>query len=184
VTFSNAYRPPPSLILLTGIGFAVPGDSVKDSTDKIIELDKQKRLRSAKRKGRGWLGISVATSALEESLRNRLLKDNKSSGNKVVGTFITAIAPKSPFMLQQQQEEEEAERDLPPLVPVATTNFTNGTVEIGDRIVSVGGNPIENANAFLQEMKGRVEGENLSLTLEREGGDRRVVYVTLGQIPL
>ncbi|KAL7454816.1 hypothetical protein ACHAWC_006427, partial [Mediolabrus comicus] len=71
-----------------GIGFAVPGDSVKESTDKIIELDKQKRLRSAKRKGRGWLGVSVATSALEESLRNRLLKDNKSSGNKVVGTFI------------------------------------------------------------------------------------------------
>ena len=122
---------------------------------------------------------------MEESLRNRLLKDNKSSDNKVVGTFITAIAPKSPFMLQQQQEEEEAGRDpSPPVVPVATTKFTNGNVEIGDRIVSVGGNPIENANAFLQEMKGRVEGENLSLTLEGEGGDRRVVYVTLGQIPL
>ena len=176
---------PSSLVLLQGIGFAVPGDSVKESTDKIIELDKQRRLRSAKRKGRGWLGVSVATSALEESLRNRLLKDNKSSDNKVVGTFITAIAPKSPFMLQQQQEEEEAGRDpSPPVVPVATTNFTNGNVEIGDRIVSVGGNPIENATAFLQEMKGRVEGENLSLTLEGEGGDRRVVYVTLGQIPL
>lgn len=168
--------------LHTGIGFAVPGDSVKESTDKIIELDKQRRLRSAKRKGRGWLGVSVATSALEESLRNRLLKDNKSSDNKVVGTFITAISPKSPFLLQQQGEA--GGRDPPPPVPVATTNFTNGNVEIGDRIVSVGGNSIENADAFLQEMKGRVEGENLSLTLEGEGGDRRVVYVTLDQIPL
>ena len=121
---------------------------------------------------------------MEESLRNRLLKDNKSSDNKVVGTFITAIAPKSPFMLQQQQEEEAGRGPPPPVVQVATTNFTNGNVEMGDRIVSVGGNLIENADAFLQEMKGRVEGENLTLTLEGEGGDRRVVYVTLGQIPL
>ena len=43
---------------------------------------------------------------------------------------------------------------------------------------------VENAYAFVKEMKARVEGENLSLTLEDEGGERRVVYVTLGQIPL
>ncbi|KAK1735843.1 serine protease, Do/DeqQ family [Skeletonema marinoi] len=155
----------------SGIGFAVPGDSVKESADKIIELDKQRRLRNAKRKGRGWLGAAVATSSLEESLRKRLissLKQNKNS-DEVVGAFITSIDTKSPLMSQEG---------------VSTTSITNGNVQIGDRIVSVGGNAIENAEAFVTEMKGRVEGENLSLTIENVSGERRVVYVTLGQIPL
>lgn len=52
-----------------GIGFAVPGDNVKESTDLIVELDKERQLRLIKRKGRGWLGVEVATSYLEESLR-------------------------------------------------------------------------------------------------------------------
>mmetsp|Transcript_17612 Transcript_17612/g.26191 ORF Transcript_17612/g.26191 Transcript_17612/m.26191 type:complete len:509 (+) Transcript_17612:86-1612(+) len=156
----------------SGIGFAVPGDSVKESADKIIELDKQRRLRNAKRKGRGWLGAAVATSSLEESLQKRLLssslEQNKNS-DEVVGAFITSIDTKSPLMSQEG---------------VSTTSITNGNVQIGDRIVSVGGSEIENAEAFVTEMKGRVEGENLSLTIENVGGERRVVYVTLGQIPL
>ncbi len=156
----------------SGIGFAVPGDSVKESADKIIELDKQRRLRNAKRKGRGWLGAAVATSSLEQSLRKRLLsaslEQNKNSGQEV-GAFITSIDTKSPLMSQEG---------------VSTTSITNGNVEIGDRIVSVGGNAIENAESFVTDMKGRVEGENLSLAIENVGGERRVVYVTLGQIPL
>ena len=156
----------------SGIGFAVPGDCVKESAEQIIELDKQRRLRNAKRKGRGWLGAAVATSSLEDSLRKRLLsasfEENKSSG-KEVGAFITSIDTKSPLLSQEG---------------VSTTSITNGNVEIGDRIVSVGGNTIENAEAFVREMKGRVEGENLSLTIEDVGGERRVVYVTLGQVPL
>lgn len=156
-----------------GIGFAVPGDSVKESADKIIELDKQRRLRNAKRKGRGWLGAAVATSSLEKSLRKRLLslipskQDTNSDG--VMGAFITSIDPNSPLMSQDG---------------VSSTSIANGNVEIGDRIVSVGGNAIDNAEAFVNEMKGRVEGENISLTIENVGGERRVVYVTLGQIPL
>ena len=156
----------------SGIGFAVPGDAVKESSDKIIELDKQRRLRNAKRKGRGWLGAAVATSSLENSLRKRLLfesaEQNKTS-NQEVGAFITSIDKKSPLLSQEG---------------VSTTSITNGNVEIGDRIVSVGGNTIEDAEAFVREMKGRVEGENLSLTIENVCGERRVVYITLGQIPL
>lgn len=158
-----------------GIGFAVPGDSVREGADEIIELDKQRRLRSAKRKGRGWLGVVVATSSLEESLRKRLLslshsKQNKNVDKMAVGVFLTSIDPKSPLSTTTPA--------------VSITTITNGNVEIGDRIVSVGGNTIENADAFVKEMKGRVEGENLSLTIENEEGERRVVYVTLDQIPL
>ncbi len=156
----------------SGIGFAVPGDDVRESADKIIELDKQRRLRNAKRKGRGWLGAAVATSSLEKSLRKRLLSEsavqNKTSDQEV-GAFITSIDKKSPLLSQEG---------------VSTTSITNGNVEIGDRIVSVGGNTIEDAEAFVREMKGRVEGENLSLTIENLDGERRVVYITLGQIPL
>ena len=158
-----------------GIGFAVPGDSVREGADEIIELDKQRRLRSAKRKGRGWLGAVVATSSLEESLRKRLLslshsKQNKNVDKMAAGVFLTSIDPKSPLSTTTPA--------------VSITTITNGNVEIGDRIVSVGGNTIENADAFVKEMKGRVEGENLSLTIENEEGERRVVYVTLDQIPL
>ena len=156
----------------SGIGFAVPGDSVKESADEIIELDKQRRLRNAKRKGRGWLGAAVATSSLEKSLRKRLLSEsavqNKTSDQEV-GAFITSIDKKSPLLAQEG---------------ISTTSITNGNVEIGDRIVSVGGNTIEDAEAFVREMKGRVEGENLSLTIENVCGERRVMYITLGQIPL
>ncbi len=161
-----------------GIGFAVPGDSVKESADKIIELDKQRRLRNAKRKGRGWIGAAVATSSLEESLRKRLVsllppsRQNNKNSDGVVGAFITSIDTKSPLMMLQEGGV------------VSSTSITNGNVNIGDRIVSVGGNAIDNADAFVKEMKGRVEGENLSLTIENVGGERRVVYVTLGQIPL
>ena len=152
----------------SGIGFAVPGDSVKKDTDKIIEHDKQMRLRKAKRKGRGWLGAAVATSSLEESLRNRLRLSSKNRDG-VVGAFITSIDNKSPLKSQDE---------------VSITSITNGNIEIGERIVSVGGNTIDSADEFVKEMKGRVEGENLTLTLENIEGERRVVYVTLGQIPL
>jgi len=143
-----------------GIGFAVPSDSVKDATDRIIDLDKERQLQSTNRKGRGWLGIDVALSNLEESLKKRL-----SNTDSDAGAFVTAINAKSPLLNQQ--------------------DISNGSIlRVGERIVNVGGTSIANGNEFVIEMKKRVEGEQLSLTVENNKNEKRVVYVTLGRIPL
>lgn len=151
-----------------GIGFAVPGDNVKEATDKIVELDKERQLQKAKRKGRGWLGINVATSSLEESLRKRL------SGNEKDGAFVTSIAPNSPLLQKDDSRGNTLE----------ITTITNGNIRLGDRIVNVGGTSIVNGDEFVKEMKQRVDGEQLSLTLADRNGDKRVIYVTLKSVPL
>ena len=47
-----------------GKGFAVPGDNVKESTDLIVELDKERQLQFIQRKGSG---VEVASNSLEDS---------------------------------------------------------------------------------------------------------------------
>ena len=149
-----------------GIGFAVPGDKVKESAGSIVELDKERQLRNAKRKGRGYLGVDVATSSLEESLRQRLVGRSAGAGADKggVGVFVTSIAADSPLLQNS----------------IDTASVTQGNV----RIINVGGNSIKNGTEFISEMKKRVEGEQLSLTVENVQGERRVLYVTLGRIPL
>jgi len=158
-----------------GIGFAVPGDNVKESTDSIIDLDKERRLRNTNRKGRGWLGADVATGALEESFRRRLsVSSTMNYEEDEVGAFLTALSVSSPLLEKQDGHKKNIE----------TTYFANGNIRLGDRVVNVGGNPVANGIEFVSEMKRRVEGEQLSLTVQNMNGEKRVEYVTLGRIPL
>ena len=69
---------------------------------------------------------------------------------------------------------------LPPLL----NQQDIGILVVGERIVNVGGTSIANGNEFVIEMKTRVEGEQLSLTVANNKGKKRIVYVTLGRIPL
>lgn len=165
-----------------GIGFAVPSNDVKDSTDSIIEIDKERQLQSTNRKGRGWLGVEVAVSSLEDSLKQRLSARNANSADEErnVGAFVTAINANSPLL---QQGENEADSTIT-TSKVDTTSVKNGNIHVGERIVNVGGTSIANGREFVVEMKQRVEGENLSLTVENKDGEKKVVYVTLGRIPL
>ena len=160
-----------------GIGFAVPGDNVKENTDLIVELDKERQLRLIKRKGRGWLGVEVATSSFEESLRKRLAGNSPSNANGIgAGAFVTAVAVNSPLIDNQDGTQVTG--------VINAASFVNGSVEIGDRIIKVGGSDIANGKEFANEMKKRVDGEQITLTVENVEGDRRVVYVALGRIPL
>jgi len=143
-----------------GIGFAVPSDSVKEATDRIIDLDKERQLQSTNRKGRGWLGIDVALSNLEESLKKRLYSDDIDSD--ACGAFVTAINAKSPLLNQQ--------------------DILKNSIHVGERIVNVGGTSVANGNEFVIEMKKRVEGEQLSMTVANNKDEKRVVYVTLGSL--
>jgi len=156
-----------------GIGFAVPSDNVKVCSDRIVELDKERQLRKMQRKGRGWLGIEVATSSLEISLRERLPGYLRSKADETFpGAFITAIVPDSPIV----NNEDDCK--------VSTTSITSGSIRLGDRIINVGGCNIADGQGFVNEMKRRVEGEQLSLTIETVDGEKKIVYVTLGRFPL
>jgi len=157
-----------------GIGFAVPGDKVQEKTDGIVELDKERQLRKANRKGRGWLGVDVATSpSLEASFKKRLSASTTNAAVDGVGAFLTSIAPASPLLQNQQSDGT-----------IDTTSNVNGSIQLGDRIVNVGGNSIADGRAFVRDMKKRVEGEQLSLTIENANGTKRFVYVKLDKLPL
>lgn len=159
-----------------GIGFAVPSDNVKDCSDRIVELDKERQLRQLQRKGRGWLGIEVATSSsLESSLRLLLpgsLRRNNTN-ETIPGAFVTAIIPDSPIAKSMDGGST-----------ISITSTTSGSIHLGDRIINVGGCNIANGQEFVSEMKRRVEGERLTLTTENAEGEKKMVYVTLGKFPL
>ena len=56
-----------------------------------------------------------------------------------------------------------------------------GGAILGDRLVAINGDRVRDRNGLTTDMRGRVEGERLSLTVRNAGGDTRVVYVTLGR---
>ena len=149
-----------------GIGFAVPGDAVRENTEGIIEMDKDRSNYSMNRKGRGWLGVDVALGSLETILQKQVnVKDVDSS----IGAFITSISSASPL--------------TKPESTIRITTMSNGITKLGERIINLGGNDITNGFDLVKELKGRVEGEQISMTVVSKDGDRRVVYVTLGKVP-
>ena len=165
-----------------GIGFAVPGDKVREVTEAIVEFDKDRKSVSVgsgsnsgkKKKGRGWLGVEVAMGSLESSLRKRLItQSTEESRVSPIGAFLTSIAADSPLARQQI--------DITTSTTVRPTRITtNGNVQLGDRVIDVGGNLIEDGAAFVKDITGRVEGDQLTLTVENPEGERSVVYVSLG----
>jgi len=152
-----------------GIGFAVPGDNVKESTDRIVKLDKERQLRLTTRKGRGWIGVDVAMNYLEDSFCKHLVNVDETG----LGAFITAIDVNSPLLHTQDTNDV-----------IKITSVVNGSVVIGDRIIKVGGTDIANGKDFANEMKNRGEGEQITLTVVNEDNDARIIYIKLGRIPL
>jgi S1-C subfamily serine protease len=60
----------------------------------------------------------------------------------------------------------------------------SGRIQYGDSIVAVGGNLVTNYDELWKQLKGRVPGEKLTLTIQNgETGDRRVVYLELEVFP-
>ena len=103
---------------------------------------------------KGWLGISI----VEQNGNSTL-----STKNWVATTEVGSPAQQAGIQSMQILD--------------------NGSVLYGDAIVAVGGNEVSNYAELQKEMRNRVKGENLALTLESAQGDRRVVYVVLGIRP-
>jgi len=141
-----------------GIGFAIPIDSIRRYVGETLDAD---RMARGKKKG-GWLGLEVVE---DSSLAGALRKKAKGS-TEGVGAFVMKVKNGSPA--------EKA--GILPLI-------SKGTIQVGDRIVAIGGKMIEGPMELVQDIRGRVEGEQITLTVENKLGERRVLYITLEQIP-
>jgi len=116
---------------------------------------REDRVIGGKLPDRGWLGITVVT---QKGSNSTLFEKN----------WVTRVAPGSPAV----------EAGIRPIRIVDKTRL-----EWGDAIVNVGGNEVNSYEELQAELVTRVKGEQVSLTLENAEGQRRVVYVTLGQRP-
>ena len=154
----------------SGIGFAIPIDTVREKSDIIIEKDRLTSSPSKSRPSRGWLGIEVVVdSSLDEMLRKKLIA--RSHGG------LTNVGLKQGVFVLNVKQGSAASR-----VGIKGLTFSSdqsGVIDIGDRIVGIGGRVIENRRDLEYDIKSRVEGEQLSITVENAEGNRRVLYVTL-----
>ena len=142
-----------------GIGFAIPSDKVKGVIEDIISND-----RIANNPGRaapGWLGADLASPALAATLTQKYFPDVDA---KDAGVFISQVQEGSPAALA----------GLTPL-----TMNSSGSVIVGDRIKAIGGRDVVSRDDLKEDMKKRIVGEEVALTLVDGAGQGRVVYVKL-----
>jgi len=189
-----------------GIGFAVPLEGVWDDIVDVVENDREKCLEekmntssnNADTKGsgtnananinantnarkKGWLGLKILTNDnLGQALRKRL---EVTSG---ITNANANTAQEGVFVMELEENSPAAEAGIKSLC------MNDGIIQIGDRIVNVNGNVVATKEDLRRELKGistsagagagrgRVVGEQMNLTLLDETGERRVVYLTLG----
>ena len=142
-----------------GVGFAVPADKVRGAIEDIISND-----RIANNPGRaapGWLGADLASPALAATLIQKYYPDLK---GKDAGVFISNVQDGSPAALA----------GLTPL-----TINSNGSIVVGDRIKAIGGREVSSRDDLKEDMKKRIVGEEVALTVVDGAGQGRVIYVKL-----
>lgn len=64
-----------------------------------------------------------------------------------------------------------------------TRILETGVIEWGECVVAIGGNDVETYDELQAELKDRIQGEQVTITLENIKGERRVVYVVLREKP-
>jgi S1-C subfamily serine protease len=153
-----------------GIGFAVPVDGFWSAVMDLIDDDRiDQRLKNKDGadgiiRKRGWLGLKIVLdSNLEIALSRRMGLDSEN----MEGVFVMDVDDGSPAL--------EA--------GVAPLKIINGSAEIGDRIVAVNGQLIADSKDLKREIKDRVVGENITMTVMNEQGEKRVVYITMKEKP-
>ena len=136
-----------------GIGFAIPADQLKPVVDRILRQD---RIEAGERPNQGWLGVSIV---------DPLVGSNSTLSKK---NWVVDVMPGSP----------SGDAGIRPC-----RIMENGVIEWGDAIVAIGGNVVNSFDELQEELEGRVQGEQIAITLEDIKGERRVVYVVLQRKP-
>jgi S1-C subfamily serine protease len=120
----------------------------------VDRIIQQDRVASGERRDSGWLGVSI----VRQSGNSTLMSNN----------WIAEVAEGSPA-------------ELAGIRPLRIQQ--NGTVELGDAIVAVSSNKVLSFDELQVELEDRAKGEQIALTVEDAAGEKRVVYITLGQKP-
>jgi S1-C subfamily serine protease len=157
-----------------GIGFAVPVDGFWREVMDLIEDDRvEEKMMSGEgniqRRKRGWLGLKVVQDeSIGKALFRRIGLNGAKHDDSKTGVFVMCVDDESPA----------SDAGIVPL------NMHDETlVQIGDRIVALNGNSIQNCFDMKKEIKDRTVGEQITMTLEDASGERRVVYITLKAKP-
>ncbi len=185
-----------------GIGFAIPMDDIRDYVEVEIEkdrIDMMEKKEEEEEEGemkssssgssgsigrkKGYLGIQILNNVKIQSQLMKRIQLIQQQENKKVTT------PNSSNEQQQQKQKlqegvfiTKVERNSPAYnVKIKPTilDSTTSRISIGDRIIAVNSNIVTSFQDLVDDLKTRVVGENLSITLEDCYGERRVVYVTL-----
>lgn len=155
-----------------GIGFAVPVDGFWTSIMDRIEDDRvEERLKrsynghGAARK-KGWLGMKVV---LDKNLENALYRRVRAGleGESAEGLFVMDVDKDSPAL----------DAGICPL------EMNDGNVKCGDRIIAVNGQVIKDSQDLKREVRNRIVGEKITMTVVNAKGEKRVVYITLKEKP-
>ena len=155
-----------------GIGFAIGMDAgLRGSIEDLIEADLETVVRVGGRK-RGWLGASLVE---KEGLADALWRKMKMTS----GDDFTSGKSKNRggvFVLEVKDGSPAQKAGIESLQYVG-----DGKVQIGDRIIAVGGNIVKDSIELTKDLKSRIVGEKISVTVEDRCGERRIVYITLGE---
>jgi 2-alkenal reductase len=141
----------------SGVGFAIPINTAKRIIPTLIAGEAYKY---------AWLGISGASLTDEVIQAMRLPAGTQ-------GALVISIAENSPAAQADLQGSQE-------VLTVAGQEVPYG----GDVIIAIAGEPIANINELIAYLAQNTRpGDQVSLTVLREGGNRENVTVTLGVRP-
>jgi S1-C subfamily serine protease len=149
-----------------GIGFAVPSDQIRPVVEKMIRVDLMKR----KGRKQAWMGVKIIARQAQEAQLSGQPQTAAVGNSTLYGkNWIVAVQKDSPAEKAGMRTLKVFEQDA--------------SVTYGDAIVAVSGNEVSTYAQLQSEMDRCVPGEQIPVTLEDASGDRRVVYLTLMEMP-
>ncbi len=127
------------------------------------------------------IGFAVPSDAIQEEIRNIILKDSRRYSQRGMVTLGVAIVKQSAWsnknwIAKIAPNSPAANAGMKPL----QINPARGCIEAGEAIVAIGSKPVSNFAELQKELSRCVPGEQLSITLaDFMTQERRVVYLTL-----
>lgn len=144
----------------------------------------RRKISMAMNKTNTDVGTDNILSDNDDAINENTQVNSSSSFSQITavsGVFVTKVRNNSPAM-----ESGIVPLQFSSTSPPSTNSNDNSVfattqtaVTIGDRIVSFGGVKVDDRNTLMKLIGKRVEGENVDISLEDEGGSRRFVTVTL-----
>jgi S1-C subfamily serine protease len=148
-----------------GIGFAVPSDQIRPVVEKMIRQD----LMTRKGRKQAWMGVKIIARQQLSEVQPQAQADAVGNSTLYGKNWIVAVQKDSPAEKAGMRALQVFEQDA--------------SVTYGDAIVAVSGNDVSTFAQLQSQMDRCVPGEQIPVTLEDASGDRRVVYLTLVEMP-